>query len=167
MPIAKLREFLDSNQIKYQIIQHSPAYTAQEIASRAHVPGNELAKTVVVKVDGNMAMAVLPASAHVDTAALRTRLGAESVRLATEVEFKDHFPDSEVGAMPPFGNLYGLPVIVEEGLTRDREIAFNACSHRELIRLAYADFERLTKPRVLRFSAHRLKMVAGGDDRNW
>jgi Ala-tRNA(Pro) deacylase len=167
MPINLLRDYLDNNQIKYQVIQHSPAYTAQEIASRAHVSGKELAKTVVLKIDGDLALAVLPASSHVDTAALKARLGCESVRLATEFEFKDRFPNCEVGAMPPFGNLYGLPVFVEESLTRDVEIAFNACTHRELIRLAYADFERLVKPRILQFSARKLKIAAGAEDRVW
>lgn len=167
MPVTKLKEFLDSHNIKYETIQHSTAYTAQEIASRAHVPGKELAKTVVVKIDGQLALAVLPASEHVDTYALKTTLGAESVRLATELEFKDQFPDCEVGAMPPFGNLYGLPVFAEESLSRDREISFNAGSHRELIRLAYDDFERLVNPRLLRFSARRLKLVAGAEDRIW
>jgi Ala-tRNA(Pro) deacylase len=167
MPITKLKEFLDSHNIKYQTIYHSTAYTAQEIASRAHVPGKELAKTVVVKVDGQLALAVLPASEHVDTYALKSLLGAENVRLATELEFKDRFPDCEVGAMPPFGNLYGMPVYAEESLSRDAEIAFNAGSHRELMRLAYEDFERLANPRVLRFSARKLKLVAGAEDRMW
>ena len=167
MPINKLREFLDNNKIKYEVIFHSPAYTAQEIASRAHVPGKELAKCVVLKIDNDLAMAVLPASAHVDTLALKARLGVESVRLATEFEFKDSFPDCEVGAMPPFGNLYGLPVYVEESLSRDVEIAFNAGSHRELVRMAYLDFVRLVKPQILPFAVRRLKMAAGAEDRVW
>ncbi len=155
MPIARLKEYLDSQHIKYESIYHSTAYTAQEIAARAHVPGKSLAKTVIVKVGEELAMAVLPGSDHVDTYALRTALGAESVRLATEFEFKDRFPDCETGAMPPFGNLYGLQVLVDERLTRDPEIAFNACSHRELLRLAYADFAKLVQPRVLKFAARK------------
>ncbi len=155
MPITKLKEFLDSHNIKYETIYHSTAYTAQEIAARAHVPGRAMAKTVILKMDNDLAMAVLPASDHVDTYALRTALGAETVRLATEFEFKDRFPDCETGAMPPFGNLYGLQVLVDERLTKDPEIAFNACSHRELLRMDSRDFARLVQPKVLNFAARK------------
>ncbi len=167
MPLATLREFLDRNQIKYEVIHHSTAYTAQEIAARAHVPGKELAKTVIVKVDGELAMAVLPASAHVDTYGLKTALGAESVRLATELEFKDRFGECETGAMPPFGNLYGMPVLVDEALTSDVEIAFNAGTHRELVRMSYLDFARLVNPRIMKFAARKARAIASGDDRTW
>ncbi|MFB3815056.1 MAG: aminoacyl-tRNA deacylase [Terriglobales bacterium] len=156
MPLARLKEYLDSHNIKYETIYHSTAYTAQEIASRAHVPGKELAKTVIVKADDELVMAVLPASDHVDTYALRNAIGASTARLATEFEFKDRFPDCETGAMPPFGNLYGMKVYVDERLTKDTEIAFNACSHRELLRMSYADYARLVQPVVLRFAAGRV-----------
>ncbi len=126
MPIQKLTEFLDAQQIKYVKISHSPAYTAQQIAESAHIPGKELAKTVIVKIDGNMAMAVLPASYRIDFDALTRAADASTVELATEQEFKDMFPACEVGAMPPFGNLYGMAVYVAEPLTEDEEIAFNA-----------------------------------------
>lgn len=152
MPVRQLKEFLDSNGVKYVTISHSPAYTAQEIAASAHIPGKELAKTVIVKVDGKMAMAVLPASSQVDFQRLREATGAEQVELAREEEFKDLFPGCEVGAMPPFGNLYNLDVYVTASLTEDEEIAFNAGSHTELIRMAYRDFERLVKPKVVSFS---------------
>ena len=152
MPAQKLKEFLDSQQVKYVTISHSAAFTAQEIASLAHIRGRELAKTVIVKVDGKMAMAVLPASHKVDTALLKTVAGAAAVELATELEFKSLFPDCEAGAMPPFGNLYGLQVFVEESLAKDEEIAFNAGSHSELVRLSYKDFERLVLPTVAKFS---------------
>lgn len=151
MPITKLQRFLDDNSVLYTRISHSLAYTSQGIAALAHIPGRELAKTVVVKIDGKMAMAVLPASAHVDLTRMRAAVRANAVELATEAEFKDRFPDCETGAMPPFGNLYELPVFVDDSLTRDKEIVFNACSHRELIRMAYADFEQLVKPKVLSF----------------
>jgi Ala-tRNA(Pro) deacylase len=151
MPITKLQRFLDEHNILYTRISHSLAYTSQGIAALAHIPGRELAKTVVVKIDGKMAMAVLPASAHIDLSRMRAAVSANAVELATEAEFKDRFPDCETGAMPPFGNLYELPVFVDDSLTRDKEIAFNACSHRELIRMAYADFETLVKPKVLSF----------------
>ena len=151
MPVRALKQFLDEHTVKYVVIQHSPAFTAQEIAASAHVSGRELAKTVMVKIDGQMAMAVLPASRKVDLDQLKTSLRAGRVELAGEREFKDRFPDCEVGAMPPFGNLYGMDVFVTPALTEDEEIAFNAGSHTELIRLSYMDFDRLVKPKTLRF----------------
>lgn len=154
MPVRRLKEFLDSQQIKYVTISHSPAFTAQQIAATAHVPGKELAKTVMVLVDGKMAMAVLPASLRVDLDHLQEIIGARRIELADERSFRDKFPECEVGAMPPFGNLYGMDVYVADSLAEDDEIAFNAGSHTELIRMAYADFERLVKPKVLAFTAH-------------
>jgi len=153
MPIKKLREFLDSNHVRYVCIGHSRAYTAQEIAASAHIPGKELAKTVMVKLDGNMAMAVLPASHKIDFDLLKMAAGASEVELATEREFKGMFPECEPGAMPPFGNLYGMSVFVEQTLAEDEEIAFNAGSHTELIRLAYKDFEKLAEPAVVELAA--------------
>lgn len=153
MPLQKLREFLDQNSVKYVSISHSPAYTAQEIAASAHIPGQELAKTVMVKLDGNMAMAVLPASFRVDLDQLRAAAGAGEIELATEEEFKGLFPGCEPGAMPPFGNLWSMPVFTCESLVEDEEIAFNAGSHTELVRLSFADFVKLVEPKVTRFSA--------------
>ena len=152
MPIRKLKEYLDGNKIKYITISHSAAFTAQEIAASAHIPGKKLAKTVLIKIDGKMAMAVLPASDKVDFDLLKGTIGNENIRLAYEQEFMDKFPDCEIGAMPPFGNLYGMDVYVAKSLTQDKEIAFNACSHSELIKMFYADFEKLVKPKVLDFS---------------
>ena len=154
MPVAKLRDFLDSNNVKYVTIGHSKAYTAQEIAASAHIPGQELAKTVMVKIEGKMAMVVLPASHKVIFARLQESLGTSDVELASEEEFKDAFPDCEVGAMPPFGNLYDMAVYVGRSLSEDDEIAFNAGTHTELIKLAYKDFERLVKPSVVEISSH-------------
>jgi Ala-tRNA(Pro) deacylase len=153
MPLKQLKEFLDSKNIKYITISHSPAYTAQAIAASAHVSGKELAKTVMVKVDGKMGMAVLPASCQVDFDLITEAVGARKVELASEAEFKDLFPECEVGAMPPFGNLYDMEVFVAARLAEDDEIAFNAGSHTELIKLSFKDFERLVKPKVLTFSA--------------
>lgn len=133
-------------------ISHTVAYTAKEIAALTHISNKELAKTVIVRVDGTMAMAVLPASYDVDLFALRTAIGAKSVTLAKESEFKDRFPECDIGAMPPFGNLYGMAVYVDESLTKDKDIAFNAGTHEELLQVSYADFARLVKPTVLRFS---------------
>ena len=144
----RAKEFLDSHDIKYVTIKHSPAFTAQEIAASAHISGKELAKTVMVKVEGEMAMAVLPASYKVDLDQLRKLLDASDLELATEEEFADLFPECELGAMPPFGNLYGMDTFVAEALAEDAEIAFNAGNHTELIRMAYGDYERLVDPEV-------------------
>jgi len=153
MPIRKLTEFLDQNRTRYVRISHSPAYTAQEIAASAHVPGRELAKTVIVKLDGRMAMVVLPASYQIDLEQLRRATGAHEVELASENEFRGMFPECELGAMPPFGNLFGMPVIASEELSEDDEIAFNAGSHTELVRMDYADFARLVEPRIVDLTA--------------
>ena len=149
MPLSKLRAFLDQNNIKYLVISHSVAYTAQGIAALAHIPGQELAKTVMVLVDGRLAMAVVPASYRVDLFKLKKYLGAKTVELATETEFRDRFADCETGAMPPFGNLYGMDVFADETLALDKEIAFNAGSHRELLRMSFADFRDLVKPALV------------------
>ena len=153
MPAQKLKEFLDSKQVKYVTISHSAAYTAQEIAASAHVSGYELAKTVMIKIDGKMAMAVLPGAYKVDMKHLRELTGAESVELAGEREFKDMFPGCETGAMPPFGNLYDMDVFVSPSLAEDEVIAFNAGSHTELVRLAYKDFQQLVQPKVVALSS--------------
>jgi Ala-tRNA(Pro) deacylase len=153
MPVKKLKEFLDSNKVKYVSISHSPAFTAQQIAASAHIPGKDLAKTVMIKIDNNMAMAVLPASLKVDFDLLKKEVGSKKIELATEHEFKDLFPECEIGAMPPFGNLYGMDVYVAQRLTEDTDIAFNAGSHTELIKLAYTDYEKLVKPKILKFSS--------------
>jgi Ala-tRNA(Pro) deacylase len=155
MPVRKLKEFLDKEGVKYVTVTHSVAYTAQEIAARAHVRGQNLAKSVVVKLDGKMAMAVLPATFKIDFDLLREASGAKEVDLASEREFKDMFPDCDLGAMPPFGNLYGFDVYVAKTLTEGEEIAFNAGSHTELLKLPYAEFERLVKPKVVRISLRR------------
>ena len=146
MPLQKLRNYLDENDIKYLLIVHSPAYTAQEIAASAHIPGKKLAKTVILKLDGEMAMCVMPADRKVDFEKCKVEMNTQRVELANEEELKYAFPGSEIGAMPPFGNLYDMPVFVSRALTGNDEIAFNAGSHRELIKLRYNDFERLVKP---------------------
>ena len=152
MPVRRLREFLDHEKVRYVSIRHSPAYTAQEIAASAHIRGRELAKVVIVKLDGTMALAVLPASVKVDLDLLRQATGARRAELATESEFASSFPECELGAMPPFGGLYGMTVYSDARLAEDTEIAFNAGSHSELIRMKYHDFERLGSPKVVRLS---------------
>ena len=152
MPVKRLKDFLDGNGVKYVAITHSPAFTAQEIAQSTHIRGQDLAKTVIVKIDGTMAMAVLPASQKVDLELLRQAAGAKKVELAREAEFAERFPGCEPGAMPPFGNLYGVEVYVADALTTDEHIAFNAGTHTELIRTAYEDFDRLVRPKVVKLS---------------
>lgn len=155
MALAKLTSFLDERRVKYVVISHSPAYTAQGIAGLAHIPGKELAKTVMVKLDGAMAMAVLPAKYHVDLAALRRAAKAKTAALAAEDEFSARFAECETGAMPPFGNLYDLQVFADVSLEDDKEIAFNAGTHRELIRMTWEDYKKLAAPKMARFAAGR------------
>ena len=152
MPAKKLKEFLDHEKIKYVSIVHSTAYTAQEVAASAHITGRELAKTIIVELDGRMAMAVLPANRKIVLQDLREVTGCDLVKFASEEQFQKKFPDCETGAMPPFGNLYGMDVYVAEALTRNEEIAFNAGSHTEVIQLRSKDFERLVHPKVVSFT---------------
>jgi Ala-tRNA(Pro) deacylase len=151
----RLRNFLDKENVRYVHETHRTAYTAQEVAAEEHVPGKMVAKTVVVKIDDGFALAVMPATARANFARLRSALGAREVRLATELEFTGMFPDCEVGAMPPFGNLYGIPVYVDAALTQDKEIIFNAGTHQDTIRMRYADFERLAVPKIFAFALAR------------
>ena len=152
MPARKLKEFLDSQAVKYVKLSHSTAYTAHEIAQSLHISGRKVAKTVIVLIDGKMAMAVLPANRSVKFDHFQKAIGAKKIELATEAQFKDMFPDCELGAMPPFGNLYGMEVYADQHLTDDDEIFFNACTHSELIEMSYMDFERLVKPKVIKLS---------------
>ena len=152
MPATKLRGFLDSHNIKYLNISHSKAFTSQEVAASAHISGRELAKTVIVKLDDKLAMAVLPASLMIDLDLLKQATGANLVMLATEAEFRETFPECETGAMPPFGNLYNMNTFVDQRLREDEQIAFNAGSHTELIKMSFGDFERLANPIAANFS---------------
>jgi Ala-tRNA(Pro) deacylase len=150
MACAKLQEYLDEHRVRYVSIKHSPAFTAQDLAAVTHIPGKDVAKTVVVKLDGVMAMVVLPAPEMIRLNHLKLETGVDRVELASEQEFKGRFPDCEVGAMPPFGNLYEMRTLVAESLTEDQEIAFNAGTHTELIRMAYADYADLVRPEVVK-----------------
>jgi Ala-tRNA(Pro) deacylase len=156
MPLLRILKHLDREGITYEVIAHPPAFSAQKIAAGAHVRGREMAKIVMVKVDGQLAMCVLPADLALDLEHVRTATYADAVELASEAEFKDRFPDCEGGAMPPFGNLYGLPVFVADAFTRVGYIAFNAGNHREIIRLPFADFTRLVQPRTLGLTLQRV-----------
>ena len=152
---TRLRDFLDQEKVPYEREIHRTAYTAQEIAAEEHIPGKMMAKTVVVKADGRFALAVLPASFRLDLGKLKEDLAAKEIRLATELEFGSLFPDCEVGAMPPFGNLYGVPLFCDESLTRDEEIVFNAGTHQETVRMTYANFARLAHPQVFDFARRK------------
>jgi Ala-tRNA(Pro) deacylase len=148
VPITnRLKAFLDENGARYVITTHSPAFTAQEIAALAHVKGRELVKAVMVKADGKHWLVATSAGQKVDLERVKRALGANDVRLETESDFRALFPDCELGAMPPFGNLYGVPVLIDESLQADEEIAFNAGDHTTLVRMRFDDFQRLVMPR--------------------
>jgi Ala-tRNA(Pro) deacylase len=155
MPIQRLREFLDSHHVKYFVISHSPAYTAQDIAAAAHVSGKELVKTVMVSIDGKMAMALLHAPRQLDFDLLRELCGSRDVALAEETEFSGLFPECEIGAMPPFGNLYGMTVYADEELDESMDIVFNAGTHRELLRLSWFDYKKLVNPVMGRLASRQ------------
>jgi Ala-tRNA(Pro) deacylase len=147
----RLLELLDDAAVEYEVIPHRPDFTAQRTAADTHTPGRQFAKTVVLEADGSYALAVLPAHHRVHFARLRELLGTE-INLASEQKVAELFPDCEVGAEPPFGNLYGLPVYVSPELAHDRYITFNGGTHHEAVRMRYADFERLVRPTILDFS---------------
>jgi Ala-tRNA(Pro) deacylase len=155
MPIlTKLREFLEANKVSYSVHSHPTAYTAQEIAALQHVKGRTLAKVVMVKAGADFLMLVLPADHRVDFPKLKAGLGAKEARLAQETEFRDLFPGSEVGAMPPFGNLYGLSVYVDRALEKEEEIIFSAGTHTLTVKMAFRDFAALVKPAMADFAVH-------------
>ncbi|MFZ0808471.1 MAG: YbaK/EbsC family protein [Candidatus Sulfotelmatobacter sp.] len=160
MPLSKIRDFLDTHYVKYMVISHSLAYTAQGIAALAHVSGKKMAKTVIVKIDDVLAMAVVPASLHVDLDRLKILAGAESVEIASEREFMDAFPDCETGAMPPFGNLYDMVMYADASLAENEEITFNAGTHRQLVRMAWADVVRLAHPIITTLTREHLGVAA-------
>jgi Ala-tRNA(Pro) deacylase len=149
MATEKLKAFLDEQGVRYVSIRHSPAFTATEVAASAHVAGRDFAKTIVLKVDGEPTLLVLPATRRLLLHELREMLETDDVKLATESEIRAWFPDCEVGAMPPFGNLYHMKVYVAASLAHEREIAFNAGTHTEVIKMTYDDFDRLVKPLVI------------------
>lgn len=159
MSCTILKRLLDEKRVAYMSIQHPPSYTSQETAASAHVPGREMAKTVMVMLDGTLAMAVLPAPRRIDLELLKQVTGAKTVSMASEATFKERFPDCEVGAMPPFGNLYGLEVYVDESLRADEKICFNAGTHHELIQMDYGDFEELVDPMITMLAYRRKTYV--------
>jgi Ala-tRNA(Pro) deacylase len=154
MAVGRLEEYLKRNSIKYKVVTHPEAYTAQEIAAMIHVPGKELAKVVMMKAGERLVMAVLPASWRVDFSKLREVLHEKDLRLATEDEFKTIFPDCEAGAEPPFGNLYNIDTLVDKSLSEDEHIFFNAGNHYEAVDMSYSDYANLVKPNVAEFAEH-------------
>ncbi len=154
MPLSKLESYLRNEDVSFNKIVHHKTYTAQRTAADTHISGKEIAKTVIMKIDGQMCMVVLPGDMQVDFNLLKEATGAKDIRLATEMEFKDMFENCEVGAMPPFGNLYNMPVYVAEALKEDVFIAFNAGTHSMLIQMKYADFERLVQPTIMKIAHH-------------
>ena len=161
MPIMKkLKELLDEAKISYEVYNHVLAYTAQEIAAKQHFSGNEMAKVVMLEVDGALVMGVIAGSHKVNLTTVKASLGAKEARLATEDEFIARFPECEIGAMPPFGNLFGLRVFVDPALEEDEYIYFNAGNHVQTVRLKYKDFAQLVKPQVARLIEERKKEAA-------
>jgi len=161
MSIARrVKEYLEENRIPYTHCTHRLAYTAQEVAAAQHVPGREMAKTIVIKSDERFVLVILPAVRKIDMKALRSELPFKHAELATEREFASLFPDSELGAMVPLGNLYRLPVYVDQSLSADENIVFNAGTHVDTIKMKYADFERLVQPTKIN-TAIPLEMASG------
>ena len=152
--LANLREFLDASKASYSVHSHPTAYTAQEIAALSHVKGRALAKVVMVKAGADLTMLVLPADHKVDFARVKAVLGVKDVKLAQEGEFSGVFPGCEVGAMPPFGNLFNLPVYADRSLEKDEEIVFNAGTHTLTAKMAWRDYARLVKPKMEDFAVH-------------
>lgn len=165
IPATRLRHALALYRLPYSMIQHRPTYSSQKTAAAMHVPGKELAKAVLLEGNGNTYLAVLPASHHVDLDRFSAMAG-EPVHLASEEKIRELFPDCELGAIPPFGRLYGVPVYVDVWLALDREIVFPAGSHSNAVRMAYQDFESLARPEVCSFAAkegsHRTAAVRQG-----
>ena len=159
--MAKLGDVIDylkHNSVQYEVIEHAPAFSAHEVAVVSHLPDKDLAKTLIVNADGKFCMVLMPADHRMDDHMLHDLLKAKHVHLASEEDLKQIFPDCEIGAMPPFGNLYALPVYADKTLAADEEIVFNACSHTKSIRLKMNDFIRLVKPVVAEFSQSRYEM---------
>ncbi len=148
----RLEAYMRENGVRYELHAHPEVFTAQEVAAVEHVPGRRFAKVVIADADGKFVMLILPASSRVDLVKLRAALGAQVARLAREEEFASRFPDCEAGAMPPFGHLYDVPVYMDPALDEQPRIVFNACSHKETMSLATADYKRLANPKMLEFA---------------
>ena len=158
--VKKLKDLFDDAKVSYEVYNHPLAYTAQEIAQRQHFSGDQMAKVVILKADEKLVMAIVTGSQKIHLPTVRTSLGVHEVKLATEDEFISRFPDCEIGAMPPFGNLFGLPVYVDPAVTKDESIYFNSGNHVQTVRIRYKDFERLVTPQVARLTEEKKKRAA-------
>jgi Ala-tRNA(Pro) deacylase len=147
-------EFLDKSGVAYEVTEHKPAFTAQQVAAEEHEPGRYVAKPVIVKADDKCVMCVLPACCKIDLKTLKSQLGARSVELVEENEMGKLFPDCELGAEPPFGNLYDLPTVMDKALENDDHIMFQAGTHDKAVTMSMADYRKLVAPKVLEFSYH-------------
>lgn len=152
MPVRNLSEYLNQHDVRYVAMNHVPAYTSQELAEVAHVSGHDIAKTVILNIDGQLTMAVLPACEKVDLRKVQEFTKSRWVSIAQESEFQNRFPLCELGGMPPFGNLYGMPVLVSSTLANEDVIAFNAGSHTELVKMSFDDYSKLVEPTILNFT---------------
>ena len=154
--MTDLLRYLNSNKVEFHVLEHDPAFSAHDVALRTNVPESEMAKAIVIRIEERYWMAVLRADQRINEQLLKRTFAAKNVHLAHEEDLGNLFPDCQIGAMPPFGNLYGLPVLVEEGLAEDDEIVFNACTHTKAIRMKFNDFKRLAKPVIAGFSESHL-----------
>ncbi|MBM3136215.1 MAG: YbaK/EbsC family protein [Chloroflexi bacterium] len=152
--IQRLQKYLRENGVPFETMAHPTVYTAQEVAAVQHVPGEQMAKVVIVRADERNLMLVMPAPHRVAFDKLKALLGAKNVRLANEEEFGDIFPDCDLGAMPPFGHLYNVPVYVDKALSESPHIVFQAGTHRDTVKIRYADFARLAQPTLGDFTTH-------------
>jgi len=144
--MSDLLKYLNLTGVQYQVISHVPAFSAHSVALAAHIPDSELAKTLLLRADEQYWMAVLRGDHHLNQKLVKHALEAKHVSLATEEELSVFFPDCEVGAMPPFGKLYALPVVVDKSLAEDEDIVFNACTHSQSVKMRFVDYERLVRP---------------------
>lgn len=152
MSARRVQDLLASNNVSYRAIKHNPVFTAQEVAQSTHVPGKYMAKTLVVCIDGHLALAVVPATKRLDLTLLRSQAAAKEVRLADESEFEECFGECEVGTAPPFGNLFGIRTFVDLGMAMQEEIAFNAGTHTDVIIMRFCDFSELVKPLMVQIA---------------
>jgi len=155
----RIREFLDGSAVKYVTISHSPAYTAQETAESAHIPGRKMSKTVVLRIDGFLALAVVPATRDVDLQALRRQIDAQAIALAHKEEFENRFDGCKMGAVPPFGNLFGIDTFVDPSLMGQQDIAFPAGTHTDVIVMSVSDYERLVRPKYVRMAVEPITLA--------
>jgi Ala-tRNA(Pro) deacylase len=149
-----VQSYLDEMGVAYRMSHHPIAYTAQDLASAEHVPGRQVIKAVVVKADGQFVMCALPASHRIDLQALRSQLEAEDVKLADEQKLSELFPDCELGAEPPIGRLYDMPTLMDESLTSDARVTFQAGTHRDAITMSLVEYRRVAQPEMGYFGKH-------------